>query len=231
VTDTPAPAWLARFPRLAAIRDPAWRRAAAAAQIMRVTPGYVLFRDGSPCKAWVLVARGSILVRKVDPEGREIVLYRVEDCQSCMLTTTCLLGGLDYPAEGVAETAAELIVLPSEIFETAMAESEGFRRFVMRAIGRRIADLMALIEEVAFGRMDVRLARFLLRRVDAGVLRATHQEIASELGTAREVVSRVLKSFERNGWLRLGRGRIEILDVTALEALCDNVTDDGGKVY
>lgn len=226
-----APAWLTRFPALAAIRDPAWRQAAASAQIMRVTPGYVLFRDGSPCKAWVLVAQGSILVRKVDKEGREIVLYRVEDCQSCMLTTTCLLGGLDYPAEGVAETAAELVVLPSEIFETAMAESEGFRRFVMRAIGRRIADLMALIEEVAFGRMDARLARLLRRRAEGGELRITHQELASELGTAREVVSRVLKSFERNGWVRLGRGRIEVLDDRALAALCDNVTDNGMEAY
>jgi len=221
-----APAWLARFPALSAIRDPAWRRAAASAQIMRVTPGYVLFRDGDPCLAWVLVARGSILVRKVDPEGREIVLYRVEDCQSCMLTTTCLLGGLDYPAEGVAETEVELIALPSEIFETTMAESEGFRRFVMRTIGRRIADLMALIEEVAFGRMDTRLARFLLARVEEiGCLSMTHQDIAAELGTAREVVSRLLKTFERNGLVRLGRGRIEILDGNALALLCDNVTD------
>jgi len=226
-----APGWLARFPALAAIRDPAWRRAAQSAQIMRVTPGYVLFRDGSPCKAWVLVAQGSVLVRKVDPEGREIVLYRVEDCQSCMLTTTCLLGGLDYPAEGVAETAAELIVLPSETFETAMAESGGFRRFVMRAIGRRIADLMALIEEVAFGRMDARLARLLLRREGGGALSITHQELASELGTAREVVSRVLKSFERNGQVRLGRGRIEIVDRDGLASLCDNITDSSIHAY
>jgi len=218
--------WLSCFPELDAMTDPAWRKAAACAQTMRVKPGYVLFRDGSACNAYVLVVSGSIRVQKMDPDGHEIVLYRVEDHQSCMLTTTCLIGHQDYPAEGIAETNVELVVLPAEIFQAALAESEGFRSFVMRSIGKRIADLMALIEEVAFARMDARIARLLLSRdSNSGALHATHQELSAELGTAREVVSRVLKTFERRGWVSLSRGCIKLLDRDELKSLCDIVTE------
>ena len=205
------PVWLSRFPELDAISDSAWQREARYARIIRVKAGYVLFREGSACKAYVLVISGSVRVQKMDPDGREIVLYRVEDHQSCMLTTTCLIGHQDYPAEGIAETDVELVILPAETFQTALAESEGFRRFVMRSIGQRIADLMALIEDVAFGRMDVRIARLLLAH-NSDSLHTTHQEISAELGTAREVVSRVLKHFERQGWISLGRGCIQLLN-------------------
>jgi len=224
--------WLSRFPELSAIADPAWRKAAAYAQTMRVKPDYVLFRDGSTCKAYVLVISGSIRVQKIDPDGHEILLYRVEDHQSCMLTTTCLIGQQNYPAEGIAETDVELVVLSSEIFQTALAESEGFRGFGMRSIGRRIADLMALIEDVAFARMDVRIARLLLSRCpDSDVLHATHQEISAELGTAREVVSRVLKNFEGRGWISLGRGCIRVQNKSGLESLCDIVTEASKTSY
>ncbi len=193
---------------------------------MQVKAGNVLFRNGSACKAYVLVISGSIRVQKMDPEGREIVLYRVEDHQSCMLTTTCLIGHQDYPAEGVAETDVELVILPAESFQTALAESGDFRNFVMSAIGQRIVDLMVLIEDVAFGRMDVRIAQLLLSRSPAtGSFHATHQEISTELGTAREVVSRVLKTFEQRGWISLSRGCIKLLDRDGLKSLCDIVTE------
>jgi CRP/FNR family transcriptional regulator len=137
-----------------------------------------------------------------------------------MLTTTCLLGHERYPAEGVAETETELVFLPAETFEDALDHSAAFRAFVMRGIGRRIADLMALIEDVAFGRMDVRIARRLsLHKEPSKPFRVTHQEIAAELGTAREVVSRVLKDFERRGWLKLHRGKIEILDAEGIKRM------------
>ncbi len=224
------PAWLAHFPELNSIADPAWRRVAACARLMRVKSDDVLFHDGSACKAYVLVISGSILVRKIDPDGHEIILYRVEDHQSCMLTTTCLIGQQNYPADGIAETDVEMVILPAEVFQTALAESEGFRSFVMRGIGQRIADLMALIEDVAFGRMDTRIARLLLS-CDSDSLRATHQEISVELGTAREVVSRVLKSFEQRGWVSLGRGCIRLQNRDGLRSLCDIVTDVNKPLY
>lgn len=210
--------WLKSFPELQRISDSNWQRAAEQAQTMTVPKGTVLFRDGDFCKGYVFVTDGAVRVQKMDPQGREIVLYRVEDGQTCMLTTSCLIGGEAYPAEGVAETAVTLAILPAPVFEKAMSDSAAFRRFVLASIGRRIGDLMMLVEDVAFGRMDVRLARLILKRSGEshGSLECTHQELATELGTAREVVSRLLKEFERKGWVTLSRGKVAITDKDAL---------------
>jgi len=213
--------WLNAFPELKAISDRSWKIAAEQAQVMDVPKGAVLFRDGDVCNGYVFVTDGAVRVQKMDPQGREIVLYRVEDGQTCMLTTSCLIGGGAYPAEGVAETPVSLAMLPASQFETVMNESAEFRHFVLASIGRRIGDLMLLVEDVAFGRMDVRLARLLLKRSSesGSMLNCTHQELATELGTAREVVSRILKDFERKGWLILSRGRVELKDNHSLEEL------------
>lgn len=212
--------WMDAFPALTAIDDPAWRQVVAQARLVTVDAGTVLFRDGDSCAGYVLVLDGSVRVQKMDANGREIVLYRVEPQQTCMLTTSCLLGGTAYPAEGVAEARTQLAMLPAAAFDRAIGESAAFRRFVLSAISQRIADLMLLIEDVAFGRMDMRLARLLLRRADAGgMLAATHQGLAVELGTAREVVSRLLKDFESRGLVHLGRGEMTLLDRVSLEAL------------
>jgi len=211
--------WIAQVPGLDGA-DAALRGLLAGAREMEAPEGAILFQDGDACQGYVIVLEGSVRVQKIDPEGHEIVLYRVEDGQTCMLTTACLLGGGSYPAEGVAETPTRLVMLPAPLFERAMDESALFRRFVMRGIGRRIADLMMLIEEVAFGQMDERLARRLLELAgESASLAITHQRLATELGTAREVVSRLLKDFERRGWLHLARGRIEIRDRAALSVL------------
>jgi len=224
--------WLSCFPELDAVDDTAWRKAAARAQVLRLQPHHVLFREGDTCKAYVLVVSGSVRVQKTDANGREILLYRVEQRQSCMLTTTCLIGGQPYPAEGVTETSVELVLLPAEAFHVALAASTGFRHFVMHAIGHRVAELMTLIEAVAFGRLDARIARFLVqRRGHNGCVNITHQKLAAELGTAREVVSRVLKAFERRGWIALSRGQIRIRQPHNLGTLCDFVTDNSKTLY
>jgi len=214
--------WMRAFPVLEKASDPAWQQAAAKVQLADVPRGAVLFRDGDVCAGYVMVVEGSVRVQKIDPEGREIVLYRVEQGQTCMLTTTCLLGGQAYPAEGIAETNVSLAILPTDAFDAAMAASESFRRFIFAAIGIRISDLMLLIEDVAFGRMDQRLARLLVTRSShekGATLTYTHQGLATELGTAREVVSRLLKDFERRHLVELRRGQIEVLDVAALTDL------------
>jgi len=184
------------------------RKELEAIQPMKVPAGTVLFRDGDMCQGYVFVLSGSVRVQKMDPEGREIVLYRVEDGQTCMLTTSCLLGGRAYPAEGVAEEETELALLAPNRLDALLADA-AFRRFVLSMISQRVADLMALIEDVAFGRMDVRLARRLLELDNgSGKLQLTHQQLATELGTAREVISRILKDFERRGLVELGRGTL-----------------------
>ncbi|MDX8410491.1 MAG: Crp/Fnr family transcriptional regulator [Mariprofundaceae bacterium] len=206
--------WLKNFPQLQENTDKAWQLASKKAMRMQVKKDSVLFRDGDACNGYVLVVSGSVRVQKIDSQGHEIVLYRVEDGQNCMLTTTCLMGSQHYPAEGIAETDVDLVLLPIDVFDSALSESPAFRRFVMASIGHRISDLMMLLEDVAFGRKDVRLASFLLKNSNANgdVLEFTHRQVAVELGTAREVVSRLIKDFERKQLVRLGRNQITIQD-------------------
>ncbi len=193
----------------------------AGANTLSVPAGSVIFHDGDECNTYVLVTSGSIRVQKNDPNGREILLYRVEEGQNCMLTSICVLGKQPYPAEGIAETDVEMLVLPISAFDEMLIKSAGFRQCVMRNIGRRIADLMALLEDVAFGRMDVRLAKFLLKyqQENKGLICCTHKQIAIELGTVREVISRLLKDFERKTWVNLSRNKVQILEIKALQNL------------
>jgi CRP/FNR family transcriptional regulator len=218
--------WLRAFPALAPVTDPAWRRVAATAQVIHLPAGQVAFRPGDVCENYLMVASGTIRVQKVAENGREIVLYRVEPGETCVLTTSCLLGGARYPAEGITEGAVEAAVLPIARFHEAVAASDGFRRFVFASLGERLSDLMVLVEAIAFGRVDARLAeRLLALGGPNGTITTTHQGLAAELGTAREVVSRLLKEFERHGWVALSRGRVEIKDRAALERVCKLVTD------
>ncbi len=219
--------WLNTFPELKQNRDKAWRVTAGKAMRMQVKRGSILFRDGDACNGYVLVVSGAIRVQKIDPQGHEIVLYRVEEGQTCMLTTTCLLAKQHYPAEGIAETDVDLILLPLDAFDAALADSSAFRQFVMANIGSRISDLMLLLEDVAFGRKDVRLASFLLKHTtqNGDVLTLTHRQLAVELGTAREVVSRLMKDFERKGLVKLGRNKITILQVNLIHDVADRDKD------
>ncbi|WP_082911030.1 Crp/Fnr family transcriptional regulator [Magnetospirillum moscoviense] len=215
---------VASFPQFAKLDSDSTRLLRDSARVAAIPAGTVLFQDGAECSSYVLVMDGSIRVQKVAENGREIVLYRVESGQSCVLTTNCLIAREDYAAEGIAETDVRALVLPAATFRTLLGHSEAFRDFVFSAYAARIGDLLMLIEEVAFGRVDVRLAAWLRQHADSGGhARATHQEIAVELGTAREVVSRQLKEFERRGWVCLHRGRVEIRDAKGLSSLSDGV--------
>jgi len=216
--------WLTHFPELTQTSDAGLLRKLRQQQVLKAPKGHHLFHEGDACRGYVLLIQGSIRVYKIDAEGHEILLYRVGEGQSCMLTTTCLLGLQDYPAEGVAETDVELVVLSPKLFEQLLVGSDHFRRYAMAYIGERICDMMMLIEDVAFGRMDQRIARLLLTQADkqGNKLICTHQELAAELGTAREVVSRMLKSFERRGWITLGRGTITLQERSMLGQMVSN---------
>jgi len=213
--------WLQHFPEIDALDDSLLRQELMQQKIVTVKQGSYLFHEGDACQHYVLVVSGSVRVCKTDSEGREILLYRVGEGQTCMLTTTCLLGVQNYPAEGIAETDVELISLSMQVFERLLVDSADFRHYVMAHIGERICDMLLLIEDVAFGRMDQRLAKLLLKRfkLEGKQLKCTHQELASELGTAREVVSRMLKSFENQGLVRLGRGEVYLQKISTLEKI------------
>lgn len=211
------------FPDLAHMEEEGLRIFHDALRLTNVPAGTVLFSEGAECEVYVLVLEGSVRVQKTSESGREIVLYRVERGQTCVLTTACLMTSTEYGAEGVAETPVKAAVLSASAFQALLDVSPVFRRFVFTVYAGRIADLLMLIEEVAFGRVDMRLAQTLLahaRRDGSGAtVTTTHQSLATELGTAREVVSRQLKEFERRGWVALSRGRIVIRDEAALRAL------------
>ncbi len=201
--------------------DPALQAGLEQARRIQLKPGEVLFRHGDRCPGFVIVLAGVVRVVRSDAEGREVVLYRVGQGQSCMLTTLCLMGNQPYPAEGVAEDDVDLVLLSAVEFEKLLLISASLRSIALRHMAQRMNDLMLLIEELAFTRMDRRLAQFLIRHQQNQCLLMTHQELARELGTAREVVSRLLKSFELNGWVKLQRGRIDIMDDTAMHALVE----------
>ncbi len=211
------PEWLNFFPALAAVEDEAWLKALGEAMTLTLPAGEVVFREGDSCSNFLLVLDGAVRVQKLSENGREIVLYRVEEGQSCILTTACMLGGLHYNAEAYTETEVHAVALPYNAFRRALDGSHGFREFVFGAYAERITELLLLIDAISFGRIDQRLAAHLLEHADStGVLQLTHQELARDLGTAREVVSRMLKEFERRGMVQLGRGRITLQDRTAL---------------
>lgn len=183
----------------------------------RAHAGQRLFGDGSPCTYYPLLVDGIIRASKISPEGHEILLYRVNPGESCVITVVTLLGEASYPAIGTAETELVLRAVPRSVFLEMILESSAFRVFVFSSLSQRLAHLMALVDDVAFHRVDQRLASRLLlqRQSDA----TTHQRLADELGTSREVVSRILETFQQSGMIRLGRKRIEILDRNALDRL------------
>ena len=187
------------------------------AQLLRAPAGGVLFDAKQPCRGFPLVLSGSVRVFKAGPNGREILLYRVEPGQSCILSGGCLLAHSDYSASGVAETEVEVFSIPPAQFHELMLQFEPFRRFVFGMYADRLGEVMELVEEVAFRRLDARLAQALIRR--GPVIEGTHQALADELGSVREIVSRLLRSFEQQGWVRLERERITLLNPKSLSEL------------
>lgn len=215
-TDPIRRALLERFPVFAKLPVPQLERLLAEAQLLQVPAGTVLFDAAQPCRGFPLLLEGAVRVAKFAPNGREIMLYRVDPGQGCILSGGCLLGHSDYTARGVAEQDATLLSVPPALFQELLLQFEPFRRFVFGMYGERLAEVMELVEEVAFRRLDERLAQLLIHR--GPVLEATHQKLADELGSVREIVSRLLRSFETRGWVKLERERITVLDPKSLAA-------------
>ncbi len=208
---------LERFPMLGGLPPERFEELLAKSQLHRAPAGSVLFEANRPCTGFPLVLDGSIRVAMLAPSGREILLYRVEPGESCILSGGCLLGHSDYTATGIAESDATILSLPPALFQELLIRDEPFRRYVFGMYGARLAEVMELVEEVAFRRLDTRLARLLVHR--GPIVSATHQKLADELGSVREIVSRLLRSFETRGWVRLERERVTVLEPQPLVAL------------
>jgi len=214
-------AWLEQFPALMSLEQDARAMLAKSARIVEAPVGTVGYREGGPCGAYVMRLAGQSRVYKMSTSGREILLYRVGPGETCVITTTCLLGNSDYPASTIVEEAIRDVIIPSAAFNQLMIDSKVFRTFVMTNYGALISDLIVLLDEVAFHSLDARLAKLLLDSSDK-TIRRTHQQLADELGTAREVVSRQLKRFEQKNWVMLGRGQVDLLDRAQLEKMAIN---------
>lgn len=204
------------YPVWAALSDTARSHLQVHARVVHLPAGHVLFAEQQRCAGFPFVLQGEVRVVKSAPSGRELPLYRVRAGQSCVLTSACLLAGQAYTARGVAETDCTVLLVPPATFETLM-EAAPFRHFVFQLFAERLTSLMQLVEAVAFQRLDQRLAAELLARNSP--LHCTHQHLADELGSVREIVSRLLKGFAAQGLVRLGREHIEILDRAALQRL------------
>lgn len=212
--------WIDQFPDLAEL--PASDRAILTDAAQRVTlpAGTTVFAPGLAAESFLLVLEGTVRVQQTSASGREIVLYRVSGGETCIMTTACLLSDEMYSAEGVTESEVHAIAIPKGAFEDALARSAGFRRMVFGEYSQRISDVMHVVEEVAFERLDKRLAQRLLALASADdTLTVTHQDLATELGTAREVVGRQLKELHRRGFVSLARGLISITDRDGLKTL------------
>jgi CRP/FNR family transcriptional regulator len=206
------------YPALNGLGDVALQRVLERAQVMRVPAGTEMFGEGSPCRQFPLVLEGSIRVSKAS-DGRELQLYRVTPGESCVLTGGCLVGGRDYPASGLVERDARLVVLPKPVFDELLATHAPFRQYVFSLFAERLTDLMTLVEAVAFHKLDRRIAAALLGR--GRVVSLTHQQLADELGSVREIVTRVLRGFADRGWVQSSRGAIEVLDAAALRRVAE----------
>ncbi len=204
---------------------PAHLNAAVLAEAKRVQlqAGQPLFDFGSPCHSFPIVLKGSIRVVKVGASGREILLYRLRAGDTCILTVTCLLAGETYAARSIAEADVTALLLPGPVFRRLMVDSAAFREFVFRFISQRVVALMQRIEEMAFSGLDQRVAAALLAHCNP--VQITHQRLADELGSVREVISRILKDLEARGLLRLERGQIHVLDRAGLVQLANPVGD------
>ncbi|MFT6394866.1 MAG: CRP/FNR family transcriptional regulator [Methylophilaceae bacterium] len=210
--------WLSAFPDLAGLESTAKALLLNNARIVEASVGTVGYREGGPCGAYVMRLAGQSRVFKMSASGREILLYRVNAGETCVITTTCLLGNSEYPASTVVEEAIKDVIVPSAAFNQLMIDSKVFRTFVMTNYGVLISDLIVLLDEVAFHSIDARLAKLLLE-AGSDCVQRTHQQIADELGTAREVISRQVKRLEQKKWVALGRGQVDILDRAALTQL------------
>lgn len=185
--------------------------------------------EGNKCSCIPLVLEGRARVYKLSEAGREITLYRVEPGQSCIMTASCILSGVEFPAFAATETQVEAIVIPPDILHRWVNQYEVWRQFLCSMLASRLSEVIAVVEEVAFQRVDTRTAEYLLQSAGAdGAIKKTHLDIATDIGTSREVVSRILKEFEHKGLITLARGEIQTQNSNELQRVANQAGSSRG---
>lgn len=213
--------WESMFPEFIKCGEAAINSLMESSTLAEIAMGQQVFACGAQCENYLLLLKGSVKVQLLSENGREMLLYQVFPGDSCVLTTSCLLSGDCYPAEAFTEQDVCAFVIPSHAFYRCVEQSAFFREFVFKNFATRLSNVIGRIDDVVFSKIDWRLAQELLK-ADGKVIKITHQELATQLGSVREVISRHLKRFEENGWISLNRGTISINDSAALKKMTKN---------
>lgn len=187
------------------------------AALVQIPAHQFICLEGNKCSGIPLVLEGHARVYKLSEAGREITLYHVEPGDSCILTASCIMSGIEFPAFVATETDVEAIVVPPAVLQRWVKQYEVWNEFLWAMLASRFAEVISLVQEIAFQRVDKRTADYLVHAADAdGLIKKTHQDIAADLGTSREVISRILKEFEHSGLVTLSRGEIHAKDLIEL---------------
>lgn len=201
------------FPAFQSERPATMDRLLAAATVIPLAANAPLYLEGDRCQGIGFLLSGEIRVFKIGVGGREITLYDIFPGETCILNASCLLADQSYPAHATASAEGNLLLVPAAVFLDLMARSDVMRTFIFSLFSRRFTEIIELLEEVTFGRLSERLADYLIEKSADSLLTASHQKIANDLGSSREVISRLLKDFERKGHLTLSRNRIRIINL------------------
>ncbi len=187
-----------------------------------IPPGKDVFVEGDSVQAIPLLLSGVVRVYQIGETGREVTLYRFRPGESCVLTANAILRLQSFPAIATVEESVEAVMIPADAFRDWVRRHELWRDFYFELVSQRLASVMGIVEEVAFRRLDARVASLLLARSEReNPVRMTHQEIASELGSSREVISRILEDFSSRGAIRTERGAVEVLDFDPIRSLAE----------
>jgi CRP/FNR family transcriptional regulator, anaerobic regulatory protein len=188
----------------------------------RIPAGKDVFVEGDNAEAIALLLSGSVRVYKIGESGREITLYHFGLGESCILTANAILSQKSFPAIATVESDAEAVMIPADVFRDWIKRYDLWREFVFDLLSDRLSTIMAIVDEVVFQRLDKRLAAYLINNSKTNKsLTVTHQQIASDLGSSREVISRILGDFSQRGLIESGRGSIDINDLEELKSLAD----------
>ena len=196
-----------------------------AIQYAKLPANSIICNQSAQCSQLGLLVSGRVRVYKLSESGKEITLYRIKPGESCVLTASCILSDINFPAFAVTEVETEALMVPTSFVNKRIAENTIWQKFIFSLVAKRLADVIEVIEEVAFKKLDSRIAKQLLYMgaSNQNTIQITHQQLAGELGTSREVISRILKDFEHQGIIDVLRGKISILDRTKIKKIADVV--------
>lgn len=185
--------------------------------------GTIILREGNACENMVFILGGSIRVYKLSPEGREITLYHIGKGETCIILNSCIIESNNYPAIAEVEENAQLAIISTIYFRELIFPAPSYQKYIFNIISKRLTEVLMIVDEVVFKHMDTRIAAFLYDRAlkDGNILSITHEKISMDLGSAREVVSRILKDFEKQNILTLSRGTINITDMKKIIKIKD----------